>query len=433
MNSERTSRTTGESRFLGSPLTAHRSPRFAALPPLALYIHIPWCLRKCPYCDFNSHEAREAVPEQGYVAALIADLEQALPLVWGRKIYSVFFGGGTPSLFSAQSIDEILSAVRARLPLASDAEITLEANPGTFEAEKFRAFRAAGVNRLSIGIQSFNPRHLKALGRIHDDLEARRAIEIARASFDNFNLDLMYGLPQQTADDAYADMQAALEYAPPHLSAYHLTIEPNTYFHRYAPKLPDDDATAAMQTAIEELLTAHGYAHYEVSAFAKRDASVADSEDGKKVPLTAHRSPLTAFCRHNLNYWTFGDYLGIGAGAHSKLSFAGKIVRQVRCKQPRQYMESATRGNAIQQEQEVSAREVGFEFMMNALRLTEGFETTLFAERAGLPLVAVLKDLDEAERRGLIARDHQRITPTLLGQRFLNDLLQIFLPERAEV
>jgi putative oxygen-independent coproporphyrinogen III oxidase len=418
VNSEQTSRAPGESRVVGSALSAHRSPRFAALPPLALYIHIPWCVRKCPYCDFNSHEAREAVPEQGYVAALITDLEQALPLVWGRRIYSVFFGGGTPSLFSAQSIDEILSAVRARLPLASDAEITLEANPGTFEAEKFKAFRAAGVNRLSIGIQSFNPRHLKALGRIHDDIEARRAIEIARASFDNFNLDLMYGLPQQTADDARADIQAALKYAPPHLSAYHLTIEPNTYFYRYPPRLPDDDATAAMQEGIETALAAAGYDHYEVSAYAKRAGKV---------------SPVTAICRHNLNYWTFGDYLGIGAGAHSKLSFAGKIVRQMRCKQPKQYMEAAAAGNAIQQEQEVSAREVGFEFMMNALRLTEGFEASLFAERAGLPLVAVLKELDEAERRGLITRDHQRIAPTPLGQRFLNDLLQIFLPERAEV
>jgi oxygen-independent coproporphyrinogen-3 oxidase len=433
VNSEQPSSARGVSRIVGSALSAQRSPRFTALPPLALYIHIPWCVRKCPYCDFNSHEARAAVPEQDYVAALIADLEQALPLVWGRKIHSVFFGGGTPSLFSPQSIDEILSAARARLPLASDAEITLEANPGTFEAEKFRAFRAAGVNRLSIGIQSFNPRHLKALGRIHDDVEARRAIEIARASFDNFNLDLMYGLPQQTAADARADMKAALEYAPPHLSAYHLTIEPNTYFFRYPPRLPDDDATAAMQTAIEEMLAAHGYTHYEVSAFAKRGASVADSEDGKKVPLTAHRSPLTAFCRHNLNYWTFGDYLGIGAGAHSKLSFPDKIVRQMRCKQPKQYIESASGGRAIQHEQEVSAREIGFEFMMNALRLTAGFEASLFVERAGVPLNTVLKELDEAERRGLIVRDHQRIAPTPLGQRFLNDLLQIFLPERVEV
>ena len=382
---------------------------FRALPPLALYVHIPWCVRKCPYCDFNSHEGRGALPEQEYVAALIADLEQALPLVWGRKIYSVFFGGGTPSLFSAQSIDTILSAVRARLPLDSGAEITLEANPGTFEAEKFRQFRAAGVNRLSIGIQSFNPAHLKALGRIHDDAEARRAIEIAHANFDNFNLDLMYGLPQQTLAEACADIEAAIGFAPPHLSAYHLTLEPNTYFHRFPPQLPDDDAAAAMQAAIEALLAGHGYGHYETSAFAR----------------PGMRS------RHNLNYWTFGDYLGIGAGAHGKLSFPDRIVRQMRYKQPQQYMTSVAQGGAIQQQQDVGAREVGFEFMMNALRLTEGFETALFAERAGIPLNAVLRELGEAEQRGLITRDPLRIAPTPLGQRFLNDLLQLFLAEPA--
>ena len=419
-------------RFPASRLSPLASPRFAALPPLALYIHIPWCARKCPYCDFNSHEARGTLPQQDYVAALVADLEQALPLVWGRRVYSVFFGGGTPSLFSPQSIDAILSAVRARLPLASDAEITLEANPGTFEAQKFKAFRAAGVTRLSIGIQSFSARHLKALGRIHDDIAARRAIEIARASFDNFNLDLMYGLPQQTADDACADIRAAIAFDPAHLSAYHLTIEPNTYFYRYPPRLPDDDATAAMQTAIEELLAAHGYVHYEVSAFARSGERAAGTEGKDDLRLPPPASRLTHACRHNLNYWTFGDYLGIGAGAHSKLSFADKIVRQVRCKQPKQYMASAAGGGGIQHEQEVGAREVGFEFMMNALRLTEGFEVNLFAERAGVSLNAVLKGLDEAERRGLISRDHQRIAPTPLGQRFLNDLLQIFLPERVE-
>ncbi len=407
MNSEQTSRAPGESGLVGAPLTAYRSPRFSALPPLALYIHIPWCVRKCPYCDFNSHEARDGVPEQEYISALTADLDSALPLVWGRRIYSVFFGGGTPSLFSSQGIDAILATVRARLPLASDAEITLEANPGTFEAEKFRQFRGAGINRLSVGIQSFNPAHLKALGRIHDQREALRAIEIARENFNNFNLDLMYGLPQQTLEEARADIGIALGFAPPHLSAYHLTIEPNTYFYRFPPRLPDDDAAAAMQTAIEALLAEHGYEHYETSAFAKPGA----------------RS------RHNLNYWTFGDYLGIGAGAHSKLSFPDRIVRQMRYKQPRQYMQSATTGSAIQQEQEVSAREVGFEFMMNALRLTDGFEAGLFAERAGVPLNMVLKELDEAERRGLITRDHLRIAPTPLGQRFLNDLLQIFLAE----
>ena len=376
------------------------------LPPLSLYIHIPWCVRKCPYCDFNSHEARAAVPEQLYVDALIADLEAALPLIWDRKVYTVFFGGGTPSVFSAASIEQILAAARARVPLAIDAEITLEANPGTFEAEKFRAFRAAGINRLSIGIQSFNPLSLKALGRIHDDTEARAAIDIARANFDNFNLDLMYGLPAQTPDEALDDIETALLFAPPHLSAYHLTLEPNTYFHRYPPALPDDDTAAQMQEAIEARLAGAGYRHYETSAFAL---------PGRQA-------------RHNMNYWTFADYLGIGAGAHSKISFADRIVRQVRYKQPKQYMESAAAGNAIQEQHDVAAGDIGFEFMMNALRLNGGFPLVLFAERAGVPLTAVLRELEAAEKRGLIERDHERVTPTALGRRFLNDLLQIFLP-----
>ena len=388
---------------------AEISPRFAVLPPLSLYIHIPWCVRKCPYCDFNSHEARAPVPEQRYIDALIADLEAALPLIWGRKVCTVFFGGGTPSVFAAEGIERIIAAVRARVPLASDAEITLEANPGTFEVEKFRAFRAAGVNRLSVGIQSFNPRHLKALGRIHDDGQARAAIEIARQSFDNFNLDLMYGLPQQSVDEARADIEAALAFAPPHLSAYHLTLEPNTYFHRYPPPLPDDDTAAEMQQAVEQALAAAGYEHYETSAFAR-------AGDGNA-------------CRHNLNYWMFGDYLGIGAGAHSKLSFAGRIVRQMRYKQPGQYMESAASGSAIQEHHDVAANEIGFEFMMNALRLNQGFPSALFEERTGMPLTAVLKELAAAEQRGLITRDPLRIAPTGLGRRFLNDLLQLFLPE----
>ena len=387
-----------------SPITLHSSPVFKALPPLALYIHIPWCVRKCPYCDFNSHEAREAVPEGRYVAALLADLEQALPSVWGRRVYSVFFGGGTPSLFSAQSIDAVLAAVRARLPLSPDAEVTLEANPGTVEAGKFREFRAAGVNRLSIGIQSFDPRHLKALGRIHDEREARAAIEFAQASFENFNLDLMYGLPGQTAGEARADIETALGHGPPHLSCYHLTLEPNTYFYRYPPALPDDDATAAMQEIIEGRLAEAGYDHYETSAWAR---------PGRR-------------CAHNLNYWTFGDYLGIGAGAHSKLSFPGRIARQMRVKHPERYLEAAERGTPVQEERGVAAGEIGLEFMMNALRLNEGFPAALFEERAGLPLTAALRGLDEAERRGLITRDHARIAPTALGRRFLNDLLQLF-------
>jgi len=394
-----------------SPLAPHSSPQFTALPPLSLYIHIPWCVRKCPYCDFNSHEIRGQIPEADYVDASIVDLEAALPLIWGRKIYTVFFGGGTPSVFSAAAIERILDAVRARVPLAADAEITLEANPGTAEAEKFRGFRDAGVNRLSLGIQSFNPRHLKALGRIHDDREARAAIEIACANFDNFNLDLMYGLPRQSPEEALADIETALSFAPPHLSVYHLTIEPNTYFYRHPPALPADDSTAQMQQAIEQKLASAGYRHYETSAFV---------QPGKQS-------------RHNLNYWTFGDYLGIGAGAHSKLSLPGRILRQARHKQPRQYMELAMAGNAIQEQHDVAASDIGFEFMMNALRLDSGFPVALFEERAGLPLTAVLKPLEEAEQRGFITRDHQRVAPTELGRRFLNDLLQVFLPEEQRI
>jgi len=390
-------------------VTRHSSPQFRAPPPLSLYIHVPWCVRKCPYCDFNSHEVRGTAPEERYVSALIADLEQALPDVWGRRVYTVFFGGGTPSLLSAQAVDSILGAVRSRLSLATDAEITLEANPGTVEAEKFRDFRAAGINRLSLGIQSFDSRHLKVLGRIHDEEEARRAIDVAREHFDNVNLDLMYALPGQSVAEARADIERALACRPPHLSAYHLTIEPNTYFHRFPPRLPDDDIAAQMQEAVEDALRSAGYRHYETSAFAR---------PGKQS-------------RHNLNYWTFGDYLGIGAGAHSKLSFPERIARAMRIKHPERYMEGAERGVAVQERHDVAVGEIGFEFMMNALRLTEGFAVRLFEERAGVPLTAVMERLDAAERRGLIERDHARVRPTPLGRRFLNDLLQIFLPDNT--
>ena len=396
-------------RGASAPASLVGGPRFTTLPPLALYVHVPWCVRKCPYCDFNSHEARGDIPEAAYIEALIADLDHALPLIWGRRVYTIFFGGGTPSLLSAAALETLLSAVRARVPLAVDAEITLEANPGTFEAAKFAAFRAAGVNRLSIGVQSFNAKHLKTLGRIHDDAQAAKAIEIAREHFDNFNLDLMYALPGQTLAEAKADLERALAYEPPHLSLYHLTIEPNTYFHRYPPVVPDDDAAAEMQEAIEHTLEAAGYEHYETSAYAR----------------AGMRS------RHNLNYWNFGDYLGIGAGAHSKLSFPDRIVRQARYRQPREYMERAGAGSAVHTDAPVAPREIPFEFMMNALRLTDGFELALFEERAGVPLVSALRGLDEAERRGLIVRDHQRVAPTEPGRRFLNDLLQIFLPEKS--
>jgi len=401
------------------------SPVFTALPPLALYVHLPWCVRKCPYCDFNSHEVRGDLPEERYVSALVADLEGALPQVWGRRVYSVFFGGGTPSLFSARSIDAVLAAVRARLALAPDAEITLEANPGTVEAHSFAAFRAAGVNRLSLGIQSFDARHLKALGRIHGADEARRAIETARRSFDNFNLDLMYGLPGQSAEDAVADLEAALAYDPPHLSCYHLTIEPNTYFHRFPPKVPGDDATAAMQDAIEARLAAAGYEHYETSAFAKQ---------GEQAPVTSHESRVTADsarCRHNMNYWQFGDYLGIGAGAHGKISFPDRVVRESKIRHPERYLSAAGNGDTAQERHEVAAADLPFEFMMNALRLNGGFPLRLYRERTGLPVTTLLRGLEDAERRGLLARDHERVLPTALGRKFLNDLLQIFLPEPA--
>ena len=387
------------------------APRFAALPPLSLYVHIPWCIRKCPYCDFNSHERRDEIPEAQYVESLIADLESALPSIWGRRFTSVFFGGGTPSLFSAAAIDRILAAVRARVPLAPDAEITLEANPGTFEQAKFAGFRAAGVNRLSLGVQSFNPVQLRALGRVHDEREARTAAAAALEIFGSVNLDLMYALPAQTVEDARADIAAALAFETPHLSFYHLTIEPNTLFHRHPPPLPDEDAAADIADAVEAALTAAGYAHYETSAFAR----------------TGHE------CRHNLNYWRFGDYLGIGAGAHSKLSLPERVVRQVRYKQPQQYLDQVARGEPLLEEHEVARGEIGFEFMLNALRLTDGVPVALFAERTGFPLTILRKELDEAERRGLLARDHERIRPTALGRRFLNDLQALFLPADPRV
>jgi oxygen-independent coproporphyrinogen-3 oxidase len=391
---------------LAAPIASPRTPRFAALPPLALYIHVPWCIRKCPYCDFNSHERRGDIPEAQYVDALVADLEFALPSIWGRRIGSLFFGGGTPSLFSPESIDRILAGVRARVPLAPDAEVTLEANPGTFERAKFAGFRAAGINRLSLGVQSFNPEHLSALGRVHDAREARDAAAAALDVFGNVNLDLMYALPGQTLEQARDDVKVALEIAPPHLSFYHLTIEPNTLFHRYPPSLPDDDAAAEIGEAVETAATEAGYRHYEISAFARPGSE----------------------CRHNLNYWQFGDYLGIGAGAHSKLSFPDRIVRQIRYKQPQQYLEQVARGAALAEDREVARSEVGFEFMLNALRLNDGVPLALFAERTGFPSTIVAGPIEAAERRGLLARDHERIGPTALGRRFLNDLQAMFLP-----
>ncbi|HTD06431.1 radical SAM family heme chaperone HemW [Undibacterium sp.] len=376
-----------------------------ALPPLSLYIHFPWCVKKCPYCDFNSHEVKSSFDEDAYLTAVRADLEHALPLVWGRKIYTIFIGGGTPSLMSAAGLDRLLSDVRTLLPIDIDAEITMEANPGTFETEKFRSYRDSGINRLSIGIQSFNSEHLHALGRIHNGDEAMKAVGIAQKYFDNFNLDLMFALPGQTLEQARQDVETALSLAPPHLSLYHLTLEPNTYFAKYPPVIPDDDLSAEMQDLIQGKMSAAGYVNYEVSAYAK---------PGRES-------------RHNLNYWNFGDYLGIGAGAHSKLSFPHRVVRQARYKQPKTFIEAAMNGNAVQESVEIDRHEMGFEFMLNALRLNDGFAANLFYERTGLLLNNIEKELSLAEQKGLIYRDHQRIQPTDLGRRFLNDLQQLFL------
>jgi putative oxygen-independent coproporphyrinogen III oxidase len=376
-------------------------------PPLSLYIHIPWCVRKCPYCDFNSHEARQEIPEAAYVDALIADLEQATPLVWGRKIRSVFFGGGTPSIFSAESIDKILSHVRMLTPLEYGAEVTLEANPGTVDIANFKGYRDAGVNRVSLGIQSFQPQYLKALGRIHDREQALAAAELALNTFEKVNLDVMYALPEQSLEDALLDAETACQIKPAHLSFYHLTLEPNTPFHRTPPSLPDDDTSATMQEEIEKILAANGYQHYETSGFA---------QSGQQ-------------CQHNLNYWTFGDYLGIGAGAHSKLSFHDKIIRQSRHKHPKRYLDSVTTGQVVDSEWQIGREDLAFEFMMNALRLVDGVEAGLFQQRTGLPLRVIQAQMEEAQRKGLLEQVGGVIKPTLLGQRFLNTLLEMFLPE----
>lgn len=377
-----------------------------ALPPLSLYVHLPWCLKKCPYCDFNSHEMQSgALQESRYLDALRADLEAALPLVWGREVHSIFIGGGTPSLFSPEGIDRLLSDLRARLKLVPDIEVTLEANPGTFEKDRFRAFRAAGVTRLSVGVQSFNNEHLRALGRVHDSGQAIAAVEEAAASFETFNIDLMYALPGQTLAQLEADVTQALALMPPHLSIYHLTIEPNTYFAKFPPVTPEEDMAYAMLDRITEMTTAQGMERYEVSAYAK----------------PGHR------CWHNFNYWTFGDYLGIGAGAHSKISFPHRVVRQVRNREPKLYMDNALAGNAVAQDEEVARSALPFEFMLNALRLREGFALQDFMDRTGLPLSAIEKPLQEAQAKGLVERDLVRVKPTERGFDFLSDLQGLFL------
>lgn len=378
-----------------------------APPPLALYVHWPWCVKKCPYCDFNSHEAKATADEAAYLAALIADLEAALPGIWNRPVISIFIGGGTPSLMSAATMDALLSAIRMRLPVQPTAEITLEANPGTAEAAKFKAFRAAGVNRISLGIQSFADEKLTALGRIHNGREARQAIDLALAHFERVNLDLMYALPQQSLAEARQDINTAMATGASHLSAYHLTLEPNTPFHHAPPPLPDDDLSADMQEMIEAELASAGFLHYETSAFAKAGEQ----------------------CRHNLNYWTFGDYLGIGAGAHSKLSDHANIWRETRHRHPRAYLQAMPAREFISHKRAIAPADLPGEFMMNALRLTEGFALRLFTERTGLPLARIEKSALAARRDGLIEVKDGNITPTLQGQRFLNQLIGRFLAD----
>ena len=381
------------------------------LPPLSLYVHLPWCIKKCPYCDFNSHEWRGPKDarsvQDAYIDALLADLEASLPLIWGRTVHTIFFGGGTPSLFSPEAIDRLVSGLRARLRLSADCEITLEANPGTFEKDRFKAFRQAGITRLSIGVQSFHDAHLKALGRVHDRAQALAAVSEAAQVFDTFNLDLMYALPGQTLAQLTEDVETALSFAPPHLSIYHLTIEPNTLFAKHPPALPEDDEAFAMMDRITERTAAAGLGRYEVSAYARAGHA----------------------CAHNLNYWQFGDYLGIGAGAHSKLSFAHRIVRQVRFREPQLYMKQAMAGEPVTQSDEVSRADLPFEFMLNALRLKEGFALTDFMERTGLALTSIQKGLKEAERLGLVERDWTRVWPTPKGFDFLSDLQALFLPD----
>ena len=423
-----------------SVIRLHRpgSVSLTALPPLSLYVHLPWCLKKCPYCDFNSHEwapktpsaspprggagsawerpgadpgvgaqaAAGELPEAAYLDAVIADLEQSLPLVWGRRVHSIFIGGGTPSLFSPASIDRLLGDIRARLPLEPGCEITLEANPGTFERDRFRAFHAAGVTRLSIGVQSFNDEALAAIGRVHDSAQARAAVEEAREVFDTFNIDLMYALPGQTLAALQTDLEAALAYRPPHLSIYHLTLEPNTFFATHPPPLPDDDLASDMLDLITARTAADGLQRYEVSAFARGD----------------HR------CWHNLNYWQFGDYLGIGAGAHGKLSFPHRILRQVKWREPAAYMAKAIARQATSNEHEVARDQLPFEFMLNALRLKEGFTLQQFTDRTGLPAATIAAPLREAQAKGLLVADAARVQPTERGFDFLSDLQALFLP-----
>ncbi len=390
-----------------APLTLKRHEAgLEVLPPLSLYVHLPWCLKKCPYCDFNSHATQNAaVPEQRYLQALEQDLESALPQIWGRSIQTIFIGGGTPSLFSPEAIGLLLQSIRARVKLAPDAEITLEANPGTFEAERFAQYAQVGVNRLSIGVQSFNDAHLQSLGRIHDAGQAKSAAQVAAIHYPTWNLDLMYGLPNQSLDQAMGDLDHALSLAPPHLSLYNLTLEPNTEFARQPPLLPDDDAIAIMQDHLEVKLRAHGYCRYEISAWSK----------------PGHE------CRHNKNYWEFGDYLGIGAGAHSKISFQHRIERQIRQRTPQPYMQMSGLGKQVSQANTVAIEDLPFEFMLNALRLVDGVDERYFTTRTGLSIVKLQTALSEGISSGLLDPAPGRFKATPKGLLFLNDLQALFL------
>lgn len=383
---------------------------FTTLPPLSLYIHFPWCVKKCPYCDFNSHELKKSLDEKAYISALISDLEQELPLFWGRNISSIFMGGGTPSLFSPESIDQLLSSLRARLTFAPEIEITMEANPGTVELGKFNEFNAAGINRLSIGIQSFNDDKLESLGRIHGRKEAIRAAELAHdAGFNSFNLDLMYGLPNQSLQQAVEDIEIAIALEPKHISHYQLTIEPNTFFHHQPPTTADDDGLWEMQLACQNSLGKNNYAQYEISAYTKNE----------------HQ------CQHNLNYWQFGDYLGIGAGAHGKLTHAPeqKITRSWKVKQPQDYLNNAVSEKRISGEKILTRDDASFEFMMNALRLNNGFKTELFQQHTGLPITVVENALKQGEEKGWISWELKRIKSTDTGRQYLNNLLELFMPD----
>lgn len=390
------------------PIQLRPTAALTALPPLSLYIHIPWCLQKCPYCDFNSHTVQTQLDEQSYIDALLTDLQHELPHIWGRSIETIFIGGGTPSLFSAAAIDRLLGGIRALVKLQPEAEITLEANPGTFETQKFRDFQAAGINRLSVGVQSFHDEHLKLLGRVHNSREARHALAQAAAIFERVNIDLMYALPHQTPAQALHDIDTAAAFGTGHLSAYQLTMEPNTAFgHRPPEGLPDGDALADIEDAVHQRLAEHGFVRYETSAFAKH---------------TNHRA------RHNLNYWQFGDYIGIGAGAHGKISHHDRIERTVRRRHPAEYLAAMhSCPDTVIERKPIAPAALPFEFMLNALRLTEGVPAAYLPERTGIGSERIAAALSAARQKGLLEADPLRYRATPLGQRFLNDLLEYFL------